>query len=217
MTVNRRNASFLTSCTALMVVLLLAGCDTGGPAGSVASTPVQPSTSTVDNQMYVIGPGDNLRVFVYQAPDLSGGVAVRPDGRISVPLVGDVMATGKSPTQLARELEVALAKYVRSPTVTVIVNSFVGPLDRQIRVIGEAAQPRALPYREGVTVLDVLIESGGLTKFAAGNRAIINRRGPNGTNQQIRVRLSDLIKDGDISANVEMQPGDTLIIPQSWF
>ena len=216
MTVYRRNVSFTTSCLALIATLWMAGCDSGQP-GTIASTPVVPANTALDNQVYVIGPGDNLRVFVYQAPDLSGGVAVRPDGRISVPLVGDVMATGKNPTQLARELETALAKYVRSPTVTVIVNSFVGPLDRQIRVIGEATQPRALSYREGVTVLDVLIESGGLTKFAAGNRAIINRRAPDGTNQQIRARLSDLIKDGDISANVVMQPGDTLIIPQSWF
>ena len=215
MTVNRRNAFFLTSCMAF-TILLLAGCN-AGPSGSIASSPVVPSNSAVDNQIYVIGPGDNLRVFVYQAPDLSGGVAVRPDGRISVPLVGDVVAAGKNPTQLARELETALAKYVRAPTVTVIVNSFVGPLDRQIRVIGEATQPRALPYRDGMTALDVLIESGGLTKFAAGNRAIINRRGADGSNQQIRARLSDLIKDGDISANVIMQPGDTLIIPQSWF
>lgn len=216
MTVYRRNISHFLSCTALMVVLLLAGCGSGLPDG-VVSGALAPSAPAAESQMYVIGPGDNLRVFVYQAPDLSGSVAVRPDGRISVPLVGDVVATGKNPTQLARELETALAKYVRAPTVTVIVNSFVGPLDRQIRVIGEAAQPRALPYREGMTTLDVLIESGGLTKFAAGNRAIINRRGPDGANQQIRVRLSDLIKDGDISANVVMQPGDTLIIPQSWF
>lgn len=216
MTVHRRYASFATSCLALLSTLWVAGCD-AGQAGTIASTPVVPSNTALDNKVYVIGPGDNLRIFVYQAPDLSGGVAVRPDGRISVPLVGDVLATGKNPTQLARELETALAKYVRSPTVTVIVNSFVGPLDRQIRVIGEATQPRALNYREGVTVLDVLIESGGLTKFAAGNRALINRRATDGTNQQIRVRLSDLIKDGDISANVVMQPGDTLIIPQSWF
>lgn len=216
MTVTRRNVSYIRSCMASMVVLLAAGCSPG-PSDSIASTPIVPGAPVADSQMYVIGPGDNLRVFVYQAPDLSGGVAVRPDGRISVPLVGDVTATGKTPTQLARELETALAKYVRAPTVTVIVNSFVGPLDRQIRVIGEATQPRALPYREGVTVLDVLIESGGLTKFAAGNRAIINRRSADGTNQQIRARLSDLIKDGDISANVVMQPGDTLIIPQSWF
>ena len=187
------------------------------PAGTIAARPVTVANTAEDNQVYVIGPGDNLRVFVYQAPDLSGGVAVRPDGRISVPLVGDVMATGKNPTQLARELETALAKYVRSPTVTVIVNSFTGPLDRQIRVIGEATQPKALHFRDGMTVLDVLIESGGLTKFAAGNRAVINRRAPDGTNQQIRARLSDLIKDGDITANISMLPGDTLIIPQSWF
>ncbi len=216
MTAPRRSNLVFPTWAAAFAALVLAGCD-AGPAPVTAAAPAPTAASVADNQIYVIGPGDNLRIFVYQAPDLSGSVAVRPDGRISVPLVGDVMATGKNPTQLAKELEVALAKYVRSPTVTVIVNSFVGPLDRQIRVIGEATQPRALYYREGMTVLDVLIECGGLTKFAAGNRAVINRRNPDGTSQQIRVHLSDLIKDGDISANVVMQPGDTLIIPQSWF
>jgi polysaccharide export outer membrane protein len=214
-TIHRCIASIGMCLTAFTLVLSLSSC---GPAPTDAPPVPTPklSAQAEDSQIYVIGPGDSLRVFVYQAPDLSGGVVVRPDGRISVPLVGDVMATGKNPTQLAKELEVALAKYVRAPTVTVIVNSFVGPMERQIRVIGEATQPKALNYRDGMTVLDVLIESGGLTKFAAGNRAVINRRA-GGTNQQIRVRLSDLIKDGDISANVEMQPGDTLIIPQSWF
>ena len=215
MTIHRRIASLGMFFAAFALATSLGGC--GPTANDAPPAPTAKlSAQAEDNQIYVIGPGDNLRVFVYQAPDLSGGVVVRPDGRISVPLVGDVMATGKNPTQLAKELEVALAKYVRAPTVTVIVNTFVGPMERQIRVIGEATQPRALNYRDGMTVLDVLIESGGLTKFAAGNRAVINRRA-SGTNQQIRVRLSDLIKDGDISANVEMQPGDTLIIPQSWF
>jgi len=167
--------------------------------------------------MYVIGPGDSLRVFVYQAPDLSGGVAVRPDGRISVPLVGDIVAAGKQPMELAKELEVILKKYVHQPTVTVIVNSFVGPLDRQIRIIGEATDPSAMPYRDRMTLLDVMIATKGLTKFAAGNRAVLIRREPDGTSRTIPVRLSDLIKDGDIRANIEMQPGDTLIIPQSWF
>ena len=193
----------------MFLAVLLAGCappplpDRAGPATQA--------------DMYVIGSGDNLRIFVYQAPDLSGGVAVRPDGRISVPLVGDIVAAGKQPMVLAKELEVILKKYVHNPTVTVIVNSFVGPLDRQIRIIGEATDPAAMPYRDGMTLLDVMIATKGLTKFAAGNRAVVIRREADGASRSIPVRLSDLLKDGDIRANLEMQPGDTLIIPQSWF
>jgi polysaccharide export outer membrane protein len=141
---------------------------------------------------------------------------VRPDGRISVPLIEDVQAAGKTPTQLAREIEGRLKQYVKEPSVTVIVRSFIGPFNRQIRVIGEATEPMAIPYREHMTVLDVMITTRGLTKFAAGNRAVIVRR--EGSQQKtINVRLNDLVKDGDISQNVEMQPGDTLIIPQTWF
>jgi polysaccharide export outer membrane protein len=167
---------------------------------------------------YIIGPGDTLSVFVYRNQDLSeGGVAVRPDGRISVPLIEDIMAAGKTPTQLSRDIEDRLKKYVQDPIVTVIVRSFIGPFDRQVRVIGEATDPQAIPYREHMTVLDVMIATKGLTKYAAGNQAIIVRRGPDGKEYNIRVHLSDLIKDGDITQNVEMEPGDTLIIPQSWF
>ena len=201
-------ARFVPAITSL-AMLLVSGC---------ASPPLPGrSTPATQSDTYVIGPGDNLRVFVYQAPDLSGGVAVRPDGRISVPLVGDIIAAGKQPMVLAKELEVILKKYVHAPTVTVIVNSFVGPLDRQIRIIGEATDPSAMPYRDGMTLLDVLIATKGLTKFAAGNRAVVIRREPDGNSRSIPVRLSDLIKDGDIRANLDMQPGDTLIIPQSWF
>lgn len=167
---------------------------------------------------YVIGAGDSLSVFVYRNPDLSEpGVAVRPDGRISVPLIEDIVAAGKTPTQLAREIEERLRKYIQDPNVTIIVRSFIGPPDRQVRVIGEATDPQAIPYRERMTLLDVMIATKGLTKYAAGNRAVIVRIGPNGKQQSIPVKLSDLIKDGDISRNIEMQPGDTLIIPQSWF
>jgi polysaccharide biosynthesis/export protein len=142
---------------------------------------------------------------------------VRPDGRISTPLIEDIMAAGKTPTQLAREIEERLKKYIQDPNVTVIVRSFIGPFDRQIRVLGEATDPSAIPYRDHMTLLDVMIATKGLTKYAAGNRAEIVRRDPDGKTTTIRVKLSDLIKDGDISQNVEMQPGDTLIIPQSWF
>ena len=140
-----------------------------------------------------------------------------PDGRISTPLIEDIVAAGKSPTQLAREIEERLAKYIQEPNVTVIVRSFIGPPDRQVRVIGEATDPIAIPYRDHMTLLDVMIATKGLTKYAAGNRAIIVRIDSGGKQQTIKVRLNDLIKDGDINQNIEMSPGDTLIVPQTWF
>lgn len=142
-------------------------------------------------------------------------VPVRPDGKITTPLVEDLPASGKTPTQLARDVEKALSKYIQEPVVTVIVNGFVGPYSEQIRVIGQATKPQALPYRENMTLLDVLIMVGGITEFADGNKASILRIA--GGNQQFNVRLNDLVKDGDISANVRMRPGDVLIIPESWF
>jgi polysaccharide export outer membrane protein len=166
---------------------------------------------------YVIGPGDVLSIFVYEAPPLSvTELPVRPDGRISVPLVPDVVAAGRTPTQLGADIAVALKKYVNDPNVTVMVRSFQGPLDRQVRVIGEATDPQAIPFRENMSLLDVMIATKGLTKFAAGNRAVIVRH-VGAKEQRIRVRLSDLIKDGDTSQNMIMRPGDTLIIPQSFF
>jgi polysaccharide export outer membrane protein len=167
---------------------------------------------------YVIGPGDNLKIDVYRMPDLSQALPVRPDGRLSMPLIPDIEAAGKTPSQLAKEIETRLRQFVREPTVSVMVTSFVGLPANQVRVVGEAAQPVAIPYREGMTVLDVMIAAGGLTRYASGNRAeIIRRESADGPAQTIRVRLSDLIRDGDISQNVAMRPGDTLIIPQGWF
>jgi polysaccharide export outer membrane protein len=165
---------------------------------------------------YLIGPGDTLRIFVWQNPDLSVTVPVRPDGRISMPLIQDLPAAQKTPSQLADEIKDRLATYVKSPVVTVIVTEFVGPYSQQVRVVGEAARPQAIPYRANMSVLDVMIAVGGLTKFAAGDRAMIDRRLP-GQEQQIPVHLDSLLRDGDLSANVEMRPGDVLIIPQSWF
>lgn len=158
-----------------------------------------------------------LSIFVYEAPPLSvNELPVRPDGRISVPLVPDVMAAGKTPSELGADISEKLKKFVNNPNVTVMVRNFQGPADRLIRVIGEATDPQAIPFRENMSLLDVMIATKGLTKFAAGNRAVIVRR-EGATEKRIRVRLSDLIKDGDISQNVMMQPGDTLIIPQSFF
>ncbi|MCW5750336.1 MAG: polysaccharide export protein [Alphaproteobacteria bacterium] len=165
---------------------------------------------------YLIGPGDVLQIFVWRNPELSTTIPVRPDGRISVPLIEDLEATRKTPTMLARDIENILKQYIQDPVVTVIVQSFVGPYQQQVRVIGEAARPQALPYRENMTVLDVMIAVGGLTQFAAGNRAVINRKTREGETN-VRVNLDRLIKDGDVGANVRMLPGDILIVPQSWF
>ena len=164
---------------------------------------------------YVVGPGDTLNIIVWRNPELSLSVPVRPDGKISTPLVDELVAQGKTSQEIARDIEKALGKVVRDPVVTVIVTSFVGPYSQQIRVIGEAAKPQTLPYKQNMTVLDVMIAVGGLTDFAAGNSASITRASEN--NKRYSVRLKDLIKRGDISANVEMKPGDILIIPQGWF
>jgi len=191
----------------LAVSLLLAGCST-------TSHPELSSTAGQHN--YLIGPGDNVNIFVWRQPELSATVPVRPDGKITTPLVEDLPASGKTPTRLARDMEKVLRKYIRDPVVTVIVTGFVGPYSQQVRVIGEAVNPQAIPYREDMTVLDVMIAVGGLTEFAAGNRASIVRR-VDGQLKQFGVRLGDLVKEGDIGANVLVRPGDTLIIPESWF
>ena len=191
---------------------LLAGC-AAPPPPKVPAAGAHPGASE-----YVIGSGDTLSVFVYQSPELSeGGVAVRPDGRISIPLVQDIRAAGLTPPELAKRIELRLKKYVKDPNVTVIVRSFVGPFDRQIRVIGQATAPEAIPYRDGMTLLDVMIATKGLTKFAAGNQAFVIRRLPDGKEDKIHVRLDSLLNHGDMSQNITMRPGDTLIIPQTWF
>ncbi len=197
---------------ALGLLLALGACSQGTPAPVTV-----PIVASVPSQPYQIGPGDQLSIFVYQAPNLSvPGLTVRPDGRISMPLIPDIAAAGKTPTELSKDIEAKLKEYVKQPNVSVIVGGFVGPLDRQIRVIGEATEPLALPYRDGLTVLDVMIQTKGLTRFAAGNSATIVRTIGN-KRQTIPLRLSDLLRDGDINQNVVMQPGDTIIIPQSWF
>ena len=165
---------------------------------------------------YKIGPGDGLQIFVWDHEDLSTEVQVRPDGQISTPLVEDLQAAGRTPTQLARDIETVLADYVRTPVVTVIMQGFVGEGAQQVRVVGQAMSPRAFQYRQGMTVLDVLIAVGGLTEFAAGNKAKIVRETSEGE-VEIRVRLSDLLNDGDTRQNITMKPGDVLIIPQSFF
>lgn len=210
-------SSRIISPLACALMLALGACVPPPSAGENAVTPsASPAATSVPD--YVIGPGDNLQIFVYRSPELSVEVPVRPDGRISMPLVADIDAAGRTPIDLGKQIEDRLREYVREPTVTVIVRSFVGLTDRQIRIVGEAAQPRSIPFREGLTVLDVLIQGGGLTRYASGNRARIIRRERDGVPPQIiPLRLNDLVRDGDITQDVVLRPGDTLVIPQGWF
>lgn len=198
--------------TMLAAGLVMLAC-LGGCRSPYAAAPADDPAPLHD---YLIGPGDAVNILVWRNPDVSLTVAVRPDGKISTPLVEDLLASGKTSTQLARDIEQALGKYIQQPVVTVIVTGFVGPYGEQIRVIGAAARPQALPYRQGMSLMDVLIAVGGVTDFAAGNKASIIRM-REGSQQQLRVRLDDLLKDGDISANVTMRPGDVLLIPESFF
>ena len=177
--------------------------------------PPAPTSAATSDYRYKIGPLDTVNIVVWRNPELSMSVPVRPDGRISTPLVEDVPALGRNPAQLARDLEAALSKYIRDPVVTVIVNNFNGPTSEQIRILGEAARPQAVAYRQDMTVLDVMIAVGGLTDFADGNKAVLVRGSEKG--KQYSVRLGDLVRRGDITANVDVRPGDILIIPQSWF
>jgi polysaccharide biosynthesis/export protein len=187
--------------------MLLAACSTG------PSLVGQPVAATPE---YRIGPGDGLNVFVYRAPELSAQVAVRPDGRISTPLVPDIVALNKTPTQLAAELQNRLKKFVKEPVVTVMVTSFSGPPDQQVRVIGQVAQPVAVPYHAELSALDLMIAAKGLTQFADGNRAVIVRHERGGL-KRFAVRLDDLLNKGDLSQNVAIKPGDTIFVPQAWF
>lgn len=193
---------------AILLALLLGAC-------AAPKHPPAPQQAATADYAYRIGPLDNVNIIVWRNPELSIAVPVRPDGRISTPLVDDIVAIGRTPTELEREIERALTKFIRDPVVTVVVTSFVGPVSEQIRVTGEAAKPQILPYRQSMTVLDVMIAVGGLTDFADGNAATIYRAAEGG--KLYSVRLRDLVKRGDISANVDMRPGDILIIPQSWF
>ena len=206
---NRKMAriSWLPIVAGAFVAILMSACATTYP-------PAPAGTANVDYN-YHVGPTDVVNVIVWRNPELSMTVPVRPDGKITTPLVDDLDALGKTPTELERDMEKALGKYIRDPVVTIIVTNFVGPATEQVRVIGEAAKPQIPPYKKDMTVLDVMIAVGGLTDFADGNGARIFRVAEGG--KLYSVRLRDLVKRGDITANVRMQPGDILIIPQSWF
>ena len=205
--IRRLGAALIAS---VATVAMLMGCATGP-----SHPPAPVAAASEADYTYIIGAGDSVSIVVWRNPELSMSVPARPDGKIAAPLVDELMAQGKTPIQLAREIEQVLSRYVRDPIVTVLVTGFVGPYSEQIRVVGEAARPQFLPYKVKMTLLDVMIAVGGLTDFAAGNSATILRTAEG--NKQYSVRLSDLIKQGDVSANVEMRPGDILIIPQSFF
>ena len=199
----------LRSAVALIVALL--GLSTAVPAATPEASP--PAQRLADD--YIIGPGDSLQIFVWRNPELSVTVPVRPDGKISTPLVENMVAVGKSPSILARDIEVVLAEFVRSPQVNVIVGSAVSTFS-QVKVVGQVKSPQALPYREGLRVLDIVLATGGLTDFASANRSRIVRQ-VGGKTVEIRVRLGDLLNKGDVSQNQELRPGDLFLVPQSIF
>lgn len=208
-------AHILDRLGARLVALLAMGGVLAACAGPAGNAPPAPLLAANDSYSYIISPGDTLNIIVARNPELSMSVPVRPDGKISAPLVDEIQAQGKTSVQLARDVEAQLSKYVRDPVVTVVVTTIVGSYSEQIRVVGEAVRPQFLPFRQKMTLLDVMIAVGGLTDFAAGNRATILRTSE--SNKLYSVRLKDLVKGGDISANVEMRPGDVVIIPQSAF
>jgi polysaccharide export outer membrane protein len=198
---------------ALLLAQIISACSTNSlPTATLHSS----NTSDINSYKYLIGAGDVLNIFVWRNPEVSGSFVVRPDGMITTSLVEDIKVAGKTPTELARSIEKILGTYLREPIVTVTVNSFVGPFSEQIRVIGEAAQPRAINYTQHMTLLDVMIQVGGLTEFADGNNAVLVRI-ENGLQKQYEILIDQLLKDGEIGANVDMLPGDIIIIPEAWF
>lgn len=202
----------LVSCLALA----LAGCSSGSSGELPSAQFVSPAEGPGPD--YIIGPMDSLSIFVWRNPELSTGVTVRPDGRITVPLIDDLPATGKTPTQLAKDIEEQLKNYIQNPLVSIIVTGFQGPFAQQVRVVGEAANPQAIPYRANMTLLDVMIAVGGLTDYASGNRArLVRFDKATGKQKEYEVKIENLIKDGDTSANVRIEPGDVIIIPEGFF
>ncbi len=214
MTVLLRGLACAWALMGAMSPLALAAEADGTAPGPAATTPAPPPAVTGDPQ-YVIGPGDQLQVFVWRNPDLSVTVPVKPDGRITTPLVEDMQASGKTAGQLARDIEKVLAQYVRTPQVNIIVATPLS-LYSAVKVVGQVKSPQTIPYREGLTVLDAVLTGGGLTDFAAGNRAKIIRQ-ENGRTTEVKVRIKDMVEHGDLRTNVPLRPGDTLIVPESRF
>lgn len=213
---NALRCALVASVSGLAVALT--GC-----AGGYGGGPELPQASFVAQQEgpgeeYVIGPLDQLTIFVWRNPELGGRVQVRPDGRISTPLISDMPAVGKTPTMLAQDIRIQLSRYINDPIVSVIVNEFSGTYSQQVRIIGATEQPAALPFRANMTLLDAMIAVGGLNEYAAGNRArLVRTNRGTGRQQEYALRINDLIRRGDTSANVRLQPGDVIIIPESAF
>lgn len=205
-----------TRIAAVGLALVMVGCSSNSYPPLESSIAKQPLTTNPDQYDYRVGPGDSLNIFVWRNPEVSQTVTVRPDGKITTPLVEDIPVSGLTSTEIARKIEEQLSVYIKEPIVTVLVSGFIGPYSEQVRIIGEASDPQALPYREDMTLLDVMIAVGGLTEFADGNGASVVRI-VDGEQQQYGIRIKDLIQGGDISANVNLLPGDIVIIPESWF
>jgi polysaccharide export outer membrane protein len=203
----------LKAVTLILLVYVFSGCST---LTLPPATVHQSTTVDVATYKYLIGAGDVVNIFVWRNPEVSGTFVVRPDGMITTSLVEDIPVSGKTPTQLARTIEEILATYLRDPVVTVTVNNFVGPFSEQIRVIGEASEPKSINYIQQMTLLDVMIQVGGLTEFADGNDAILVRV-ENGKQKQYEIYIEDLIRNGEIGANVDVLPGDIIVIPETWF
>jgi polysaccharide export outer membrane protein len=208
-----------TSSLALtvMAALALGGCATGGTGNRLPAASFVATSDEVGDD-YQIGPSDELSIFVWRNPELSGPVAVRPDGRITTQLIRDMIAVGKTPAQLADDIKTVLSQYVQEPIVTVTVTRAQGTFGQQIRIVGATARPAALPYRANMTLLDAMIAVGGLNEYAAGNRAhLIRYDRATGQQRQYDLRIASLLRNGDVSANVKLEPGDVIIIPESMF
>jgi len=197
----------------VMLISVLSGCSSQQLPSATARASL---TTDVNNYQYLIGPGDNLTIFVWRNPEISGNFIVRPDGKVTTSLVEDIEVTGRTPTMLARQLEEQLSTYINNPRVTVSVTNFSGPFSEQVRVIGEATNPSAINYTQHMTLLDLMIAVGGLTEFANGNGAKLVRV-QGGSQQTFDINIDDLIRHGDISQNIDMLPGDVIIIPEAWF
>ena len=205
----------IRTCLLSFGLIMMAGCSSSSSLLPEATT--RPSlTTSIDNYKYLIGPGDNVNIFVWRNPEVSGSFTVRPDGMITTSLVEDIQVSGKTPTALARDVESELSKYIRDPIVTVTVGRYSGPYSEQVRVIGEAASPQAISYKEDMSLLDLMVAVGGITEFADGDGSKLIRV-EKGVQKEYTVHIDRLIKEGDISANVDILPGDILIIPEAWF
>jgi polysaccharide export outer membrane protein len=204
----------------VLAIVAITGCSstpTYAPAPKLAPPPVHVD-ARISGWNYLLGPGDSVNVFVWRNPEVSGSFPIRPDGKMTMNLIEDMQASGKTPTQLARDIEKSLSKYIQEPIATVIVNGGIGPYNQQIRVLGEATSPKSMGYIEGMSLVDVMINVGGLTDYADGNKAYISRIvKEDGERVQLGVRLEDMLRDGDSTANVEIRPGDVLVIPESLF